>query len=340
MTDAEGRITYVSRHLADMLVHAPAELLGRAVSELVFENDRDALLIGGCKNAAGRQFELRMKRKNAQPLWVHISCDPMLGQEGELTGIIVVVTDISERKSLERQKELAAEAELEASRAKDAFLARLSHELRTPLASIRGWVRMIRAGKLKTNESGIYKALAIIERNAELQDEILRDLHDLTRISHGELKAELRPMDLRDVVEAAVETVRPEAEAKGIAIKTVLPHTKALVNGDSLRLQQVMWNLLSNAVRFTPPGGSVVVVQYCQDDRACASVQDSGCGIPADQLTNIFDAYFKGKSSQGLGLGLSIAAHIVQLHNGTIRAESEGEGRGARFSLCLPRLQD
>jgi signal transduction histidine kinase/ActR/RegA family two-component response regulator len=230
----------------------------------------------------------------------------------------------------------AAEA---ANRAKDEFLATLSHELRTPLSPILGWVRLLRAGDLDPAAGA--RGLEVIERNVRAQTQLIEDLLDVSRIITGKLRLEVRPMDLVAVVEAGIEAVRPAADAKGIRIESRLdPRVSAMV-GDPDRLQQVVWNLVSNAVKFTPKEGRVEVELTGVDAHARLRVKDTGKGIPPTFLPHVFDRLRQADSTStrahgGLGIGLAIVRHLVELHGGTVSAESAGEGNGAVFTVELP----
>jgi signal transduction histidine kinase/CheY-like chemotaxis protein len=240
------------------------------------------------------------------------------------------------------RRELRARAEAEtANRSKDEFLAILSHELRTPLQSMLGWVRLLRGGVL--DQRAADKALETLDRNARAQARIIEDLLDISRIIAGKLQIDLRPLNLIAVIDTAVESARPGATAKGLAITTTTDIAAAEVEGDPERLQQVLSNLLSNSMKFTPSGGSVDVRLERHDDRARIVVRDTGAGIPGDLLPYIFDRFRQADSSDtrvhgGLGLGLAIVRHLVELHHGTVRAESGGPEEGATFVIELPLL--
>ncbi len=237
-------------------------------------------------------------------------------------------------------EERAARSEAEqASRAKDDFLAILSHELRTPLQAMLGWARMLRTGKL--DEVAARRAAEAIERNTRLQTQLIEDLLDVSRIVAGKLQLDERPVHLVPVIEAAVEAVRAEAEAKALTVETELDPSASPVWGDPARLQQVAWNLLSNAVKFTPPAGHVDIRLERADGHARLVVRDDGQGFGADLLPHIFERFRQADSSSsrrfgGLGLGLAIARQLVEMHHGTIEAASDGEGRGATFTVTLP----
>ena len=254
--------------------------------------------------------------------------------------------EVTERKLAEEARarqlvrEQAARADAErANRTKDEFLATLSHELRTPLTAILGWTHLIRGGNL--DAAMMTRALETIERNARSQSQLIDDLLDVSRIITGKLMLDFRPVELSSIIEASVDTVRPMAEAKSIRVKPQLRTSHCVVSGDPARLQQVVWNLFSNAVKFTPEGGSVEVGLTCDERRVELEVSDTGQGISQDFLPYIFDRFRQADGTTtrkhgGLGLGLAIVRHLVELHGGTIRAHSDGDGQGATFTLSLP----
>ncbi|MCY1040196.1 ATP-binding protein [Corallococcus sp. bb12-1] len=237
----------------------------------------------------------------------------------------------------ERAARGAAEA---ASRAKDAFLAMVSHELRTPLTSILGWSQMLRQGLL--GEDKRQRAVQAIERNARAQRQLIEDLLDMSRIANGRLRLEPVPLELGRVVEAALDAVRPTALARELELDIVVDADGVPLFGDPDRLQQVVWNLLANAIKFTPPGGRVSVSARTRDEGAELVVKDDGEGIPTDFVPFLFQRFHQADTSVsrqhgGLGLGLSIVRHLVELHGGTVSAASEGLGRGSTFTVFLPR---
>jgi signal transduction histidine kinase len=229
----------------------------------------------------------------------------------------------------------------EASRAKDEFLATLSHELRTPLNAILGWVRMLRTGKL--DEITFDRGLETIERNSKSQAQLIEDLLEVSRIISGRLRLDLRPVDLVSVINAAVDAVRPPMDAKEIRLEVMLDPKAGPVSGDPGRLQQVLWNLLSNAAKFTSRGGYIQVRLERIDSHVEITVSDTGSGISADFLPFVFDRFRQADSSYtrkhgGLGLGLAIVRHLVELHGGSVHVYSAGEGQGATFTVKLPLM--
>jgi signal transduction histidine kinase len=227
----------------------------------------------------------------------------------------------------------------EANRMKDEFLATLSHELRTPLNAMLGWAQVLRMGKL--DEAASSRALETIERNARAQAQLIADLLDVSRIITGKLRLDFQPVELPRIIDATLESVRPAADAKGIRLDVVLDPLASPVLGDADRLQQVIWNLLSNAIKFTSRDGAVAVRLRQSGANAEVRVSDTGVGIRPDFLPYVFDRFRQAESTitrshGGLGLGLSIVRHLVELHGGTVAVESPGEGQGAAFTVELP----
>ncbi|HLL70722.1 MAG TPA: ATP-binding protein [Pyrinomonadaceae bacterium] len=246
----------------------------------------------------------------------------------------------AQKRTEEERALLLVEAEA-ANRTKDEFLATMSHELRTPMTAILGWAQLLRSRTL--NEEDFARALEIVERNAQSQKKLIDDLLDISRIITGKLRLDVQPVDLASVVAAAVDALRPTAEAKAIRLQPLLDPQAGPVSGDTDRLQQVVWNLLSNAVKFTPRGGRVQVRLERVNSHVEIIVSDSGRGISAEFLPHVFDRFRQadGTSTRkhgGLGLGLSIVRQLVELHGGTVGVESDGEGQGATFIVQLPLM--
>jgi PAS domain S-box-containing protein len=307
-------------------------------------------------------FDERYLRPDQTILWVNSSLTRLDNEQGEPRGVLMVAVDLSDRKQAEaKHVQLIREqaARLEAERViqmKDEFLATVSHELQSPLVSILGWTRLLR-----TNPSAhakLPKHLETIERNAILQAKLIADLLDMSRLSAGRVYSNFQPVDLNQAIEAAIETVSQTAETKGVDLiwqgvsdrtSETLPQNAnpVVVMADQFRLQQVMVNLLINSVKFTPESGSIKVKLFVVEAENAAyaeiCVTDTGIGISADFLPHIFDRFRQAENSgsaRGLGLGLAIARHLVKLHNGTIYAESPGEGQGATFRVRLPLLKN
>ncbi|HEX8187475.1 MAG TPA: PAS domain S-box protein [Pyrinomonadaceae bacterium] len=326
--------------------HGIPEVLRTGRPEL-YPEVPDELLVAAAKD----EEHLRMMRE----IGFNSAMVVPLAAQGRAFGAITFVTaesgrrygaeDLAFAEDLARRASLAVEnARLyrqaqEANRIKDEFLATLSHELRTPLTAILGWASMLAAGGLNAQEAT--RAVAAIERNARAQRQIVEDVLDVSRIITGKLRLEMRPVELRALVQDAVESVRPAAEAKGIYLSTLLAPEVGEVTGDPDRLQQVMWNLLTNAVKFTPAGGRVEVELRREGARTSLRVGDTGEGIAPEFLPHVFDRFRQadmGTTRQhgGLGLGHAIVRHLVELHGGEVAAESPGRGLGSTFTVRLP----
>jgi PAS domain S-box-containing protein len=276
-----------------------------------------------------------------------------LSHEGRVIGTLTVIDDVTERVA--REAELQAQVEERsrllssenvarreaerANRLKDEFLATISHELRNPLNAILGWAHMMRLGKL--NEANTERAVETIYRNAKSQSQLVADLLDVSRIISGKLRLDVRTVDLISIINAAVDSIRPATDAKGIRLQTMLDPAAGPISGDADRLQQVVWNLLTNAVKFTPKGGRIQVKLQRVNSHVEIVVSDSGVGISKEFLPHVFDRFRQADASTtrihgGLGLGLSIVRQLVDLHGGSVSVQSGGEGQGATFTITLP----
>ncbi len=304
--------------------------------EFVHPDDRDMIrseweLCTANRRAAEVRVRLRRHADGAYR-WFLMRGVPQHDESGKVTGWVVAATDIdAEHHALE-------EAE-DASRMKEQFLATVSHELRNPLNAIMGWVHLLRSGNLDTPKSS--KALETIERNVHLQTALIDDILDVSRIIRGKINLIFRPIRMGAVVDAALAAVRPTADVKGVGLEYQMAADSDEISGDADRLQQVVWNLLSNAIKFTPRDGLVTVRVEKHGDELTLSVRDTGQGISADFLPHVFDRFSQADSGStrahgGLGLGLAIVRHLVELHAGTVEASSAGPGQGATFSVRLP----
>jgi signal transduction histidine kinase/ActR/RegA family two-component response regulator len=247
--------------------------------------------------------------------------------------------EIDERRRVEAERELLLIRERQASRLKDEFLAAVSHELRTPLNAIVGWIQILAAQR--PDEETLAKAVASLSRNAQAQTRVIEDLIDVSRAVTGKLHLKLEALDLGDVVDAAVEVIRPMARARKVTLTVHTPADPCIAHGDPDRLQQIVWNLLSNAVKFTPAGGTVTVDLALTDGQYVLSVSDTGVGIAPEFLPRVFERFLQADGSMtrqfgGLGLGLAIVKDLTELHGGTVAVSSEGIGRGATFTIRLP----
>ncbi len=311
----------------------------------------DEALIGG----ASRDDE-RLARLRSLGLTSYM-CVPMVAHDSTRGAMMIataesgrrladddlrVAHDIASRSALAVETAQSYQQLQNANRLKDDFLATLSHELRTPLNAVLGYARMLRSGAI-ANEK-MPQALEVIDRNAAALAQIVEDVLDVSRIVLGKARLKIDRMDLADAVEDAVATVKPAADAKGVHLNLQLGHGTATVSGDRNRLQQVVWNLLSNAVKFTPRDGRIDVRVTERDSHVEIVVSDTGIGFPASFRPHLFERFRQAESGPtrvhgGLGLGLAIARHIVEMHGGTIAAESGGQGKGSTFSVVLPLSQ-
>jgi PAS domain S-box-containing protein len=376
LTDTQGHCTYSNPRCQAICGFTFEESLGVGWLKSIHPEDRQIVFTewsGYMREGREYSHEFRFQTQEENTRWVHISSSPMVSDTGELLGHVGTVEDITERKQAEearanfiREQEARRQAEA-ANRMKDEFLATLSHELRTPLNSMLGWAKLLRSRKF--DETTTARALETIERNAKMQAQLIEDILDVSRIIRGKLHLNLRPVNLVRIIESAMDGVRPSAEAKGIDFSFVISarepsnvskrqkaaksaesgksensknqHPKFLVYGDSDRLHQIVFNLLTNAIKFTPEEGKVEVQLKRDRTYAQVTVTDTGLGISTEFLPYIFDRFRQADSTTtrshgGLGLGLAIVRHLVELHQGSVHADSPGEGLGATFTIKLP----
>ncbi|RYZ38308.1 MAG: response regulator [Myxococcaceae bacterium] len=337
--------TTAQRGIAQVLRTGEAEL----EHELTDEHLREAL---GPVEALGPDGQFQPGSWLVVPLWAQRRVFGVLQVCASRSGRRYTARDLELVQELARRAEIAidnarlfemAKAEHliaeQANRAKDEFLAAVSHELRTPLMAMLGWTRMLRTGQLAPEKHA--RALEAVERNTQVQTQLIEDLLDVSRIITGKLRLEIRPVNPGDCIEAALDSVRHAAEAKGVTLQFDRPQDLGSIHGDADRIQQMVWNLLSNAIKFTPKGGQVAVRLRQAEGHVLIVVDDTGQGIPRGYLSQIFERFWQvdGSSTRkhgGLGLGLAIVRHLTDLHGGTIEAFSEGEGQGTRFTLTLP----
>ncbi|HMV47150.1 MAG TPA: ATP-binding protein [Blastocatellia bacterium] len=290
--------------------------------------------------------EYRILRRDGDLRWLSSQGQTFYNDTRQVSIMLGVVRDITKYKQAEEERtRLIAEAESAretaeaANRAKDEFIAQITHDLRSPLNAILGWARVLRSRNV--NQQITAEALATIEQSAEKQKRLIEDLLDVSRIVTGKLRLDVQPISLAAVINSAMEVMRPACNARSIDCQIELATKADDITGDPARLEQVIWNLVSNAVKFTPNGGQVKVRLERADPYVQIIVSDTGRGIQPEHLPYIFNRYWQPSNSSkkptgGLGLGLSLARHIVELHGGTIRAESEGEGKGTKFFVSLP----
>lgn len=337
----DGKIMLVNATLVDALHYEPGELEGRhletilpVASRIFYQTHFFPLLK---LHGKADEIYLSLRTRNGSEVPVLVSAIRRTRD-----GLVVndcIMMQMRQRNQYEDEILQAKKVAEEATRAKDEFLAVVSHELRTPLTAILGWARMMKTGQL--DERTATRALDTIERNAESQNQLIEDLLDFSRIISGKIRLDVGRVDLDSLAEAAINVVRPAADAKEIRLQAVLDPRAGPVSGDPERLQQVLWNLLSNAIKFTPKGGRVQIRLARVNSSVEITVSDTGQGISAEFLPYVFERFRQADNTttrkhSGLGLGLAITKHIVELHGGTIRAVSPGEGQGSSFILKLP----
>ncbi len=359
----EGIITSWNQGAERIFGYTADEVIGKSVTILMPPDHIDEEPAILARLRAGERidhYETIRVTKDGRHIHISLTVSPIKGPDGTVVGASKIARDISEQRRAQKAlKQAYAEAERarneaeqavvekerlykqaeESSRLKEEFLATISHELRTPLSAILGWTRMLRLGQLSEEDKS--KALDTIERNARAQAQLIDDLLDVSRIVTGKLRMDVRPADPKSFIDAAVEAVRPAADAKGVRVQKVIDTGAVAIPGDPVRLQQVVWNLLSNAIKFTPRGGRVQIRSERVNSHLEIVVSDTGQGIAPDFLPHVFDRFRQAdqKTSRthgGMGLGLAIVRHLVELHGGTVRATSEGVGQGATFTVMLP----
>ena len=343
----DGILTSWNQAAQHIFGYTADEAIGQSVLMLIPDELRDEESMILSKIRSGdriEHYETIRVAKDGTRINVSLTVSPIKDADGKIIGASKILRDITRQKQIEderdallkREQEAREQAEV-ASRAKDEFLGLLSHELRTPLNSILGWTRILSGHNL--DEAAAAQALETIDRNAKLQARLIDDMLDVSRIISGKLRLDAQPVDLTSVINAAVETLRPAAEAKHIHMRVSLDFGTGTVLGDPVRLQQIVWNLVSNAVKFVPKEGSVNVSLGRINSHIEISVSDTGPGIEEEFLPYVFDRFRQADSAAnkkyaGLGLGLSIVRHLVELHGGTV--EAANNGNGAVFTVKLP----
>jgi two-component system, OmpR family, sensor histidine kinase VicK len=335
--DLNGIIQTWNRGAERIFGYAPHEAIGRSIDLIIPDDRRDeetTVLRRIRDGNAIEHFETVRQTKDGRLIDISLTVSPIRSKTGEIIGASKIARDISEQKRLRRQAD-------EASRLKDEFLATLSHELRTPLNTVLGYTAMLREEALSSEHRA--KALDVIQRNADALRRLVDDILDASRIITGRVRLKRSPCRIDEVFAEAVETIRPAADAKHIEIHAdIAPGLTVL--GDADRIRQVFWNLLTNAVKFTPRGGTVVATARATDQNIRIRVTDTGIGIRPESLPYLFQRFWQAERADnreygGLGLGLALARHFTELHGGSISATSEGPGKGATFQLELPEFQ-
>jgi PAS domain S-box-containing protein len=334
--DLDGRITSWNAAAERLFGYTAEEAVGQSITIVIPKdrlNEEDSVLARIRAGLSVEHFETVRQHKDGHLIDISLTVSPMRTPDGRIIGASKIARDVTEQRRLRAMSE-------EASRLKDEFLAVLSHELRTPLNTVLGYARMLRREDRKMTGELRQRALDVLERNAESLTRLVSDVLDTSRIVTGKMRLSLEECLVDAIVAQAIDTIEPVAGAKGIAIGTTLdPGLSVLADRD--RLQQILWNLLSNAVKFTPSGGEITVRAGKDGDAVAISVQDSGVGIAGEHLPFVFQRFWQADSGAsrefaGLGIGLALARHLVELHGGAITAASAGPGHGALFTVSLP----
>ena len=345
----DGIIRSWNRGAEKIFGYSADEMIGQTMLTLMpagRESEEAAILGRLARGERVDHFQTLRRHKDGHLIDVSVTISPIYGPDGAVIGASKVARDITAFKQLARERErllaseqAARQEAVQANRAKDEFLATLSHELRTPLNAIMGWAQILQL----TPPSGddLNRAMETIERNARAQTRLIDDLLDMSRIVSGQLLLDVETIDLQEMLRGSLESARPIAEPQGVTLEADIDDEPINIRGDATRLQQVVWNLISNAMRHTPRGGTVTVSLDRTDDRIRIAVADTGQGIPQDFLPRLFNRFTQADGSAtrrhgGLGLGLAIVRHLVEMHGGSVQADSPGEGQGATFTVELP----
>jgi PAS domain S-box-containing protein len=344
VSDLEGKILQANDAVSHLLGFRQDQVVEQSVSRFLGADETRefvAALREVVEHGVSRNVRLHPRSASGEVISTTLNASALRDPEGHVIGAIGILRDMRAYEEVLHDLEESRRELRDANQAKDRFLAVVSHELRTPLTAMLGWVRLLTTGMLDDATSA--RALPVIERNTKLLAQLIEDLLDVSRIVAGKLRLETGPIDLVAVIESAIEAVQGLADAKSIGLKAVLDPSAGSLVGDPGRLQQVMWNLLANAIKFTPSRGRIDLRLERAGSHARLTVRDTGRGISAELLPHIFDRFRQDDGSRrhgGLGLGLAIVRHIVELHEGTVWAESDGEGRGATLVVELPLPND
>ncbi|MFN2604405.1 MAG: ATP-binding protein [Gemmatimonadaceae bacterium] len=324
-----------------MFGYAAEEMIGESIVKLLPPDRQDeevGILAQLHRGQRVDHFETKRQRKDGTIIDVSLTISPIRNAEGIIVGASKIARDITAQKEAQRRLAQVNEELARANRIKGEFLTTLSHELRTPLNAILGWSQILKDG---ARPQDVAEAIPIIERNARAQGQLIEDLLDMSRIESGKLHLDIQRLDLSEIVMAGIETARPAADGKDIRLTHAFSSMNGRIMGDRNRIQQIVWNLLTNAIKFTPKQGRVHVILKRANSHAEISVTDTGQGIAPEFLGSVFERFRQADPSTtrrhgGLGLGLSIVKNLSELHGGSVRVESEGIGHGATFTVSLP----
>lgn len=345
VTDGDGHVSLMNRAAEELTGWTEDAALGRSVNDVFLARDAEGQEPTGPVEDGALRDALLVRRDGSVTPVEHME-STIRGERDEPVGTIKTFRDISARKAIDAERDALLKREQQAraaadaaNRLKDEFVATMSHELRTPAAAILGWLRLLKTGRM--NEEQTERAVDSLERNAKAQAALLDDLLDMSRIVHGTLTLDQQPTDLMAVLDAAADAVRPAIDLKGMEFVVEAPSDPVVIHADPARLRQVFWHLLSNAVKFTDTRGRVQVTVSVEPGSVRVEIADSGRGIEPEALPFIFERFRQADGSTtrahgGVGVGLAIVRHLVESHGGTVTADSEGRGRGARFITRLP----
>jgi PAS domain S-box-containing protein len=355
----EGIVTSWNQGAERLFGYSSEEMVGQSILRIIpreLHAEEDHILSELRRGNRIERYETERLHKDGRRLHISLTISPIRDVSGTVIGAAKVAHDVTELRERQAQlKQIAADRELllqseRAARAeaerlgrlKDEFLATLSHELRTPLNAIQGWTQILRHHNASPQD--FQRGLEAIDRNVRAQTQIVNDLLDMSRIISGQVLIEVRPMSLQEVIHGALDSVRPSADSRGIRIQTMLDSQLGPVRGDPNRMQQVLWNLLTNAIKFTPKGGRISVALERIDSHVEITIEDTGIGIEPEFLPFVFDRFRQadagiGRRYGGLGVGLSIVKSLVELHGGSVRVRSPGRNQGSTFAVILPVYQ-
>jgi PAS domain S-box-containing protein len=335
--DAGGFTTYTNEQCARMLGYSTLEMLGRRFSDLAAPEDVTHAEVTFERRRTGirERFDIRLRRKDGEPVWVVVATSSILDDQGRLVGALAMISDITEHRELLERLERKTRQLLEADRLKDNFLITLGHELRQPLNALRVATQLARVW---SESERLLRPLGVVDRQVAHLARLVDDLVDASRVKRGKLQVDMRPFDLREAVEGAVEAVRPVTVSAGQHLTVELPAEAVPVKGDADRLRQVVSNLLNNATRYAPEGGTIDLKLATHGQEAVLVVQDDGPGIPPAVMPRLFDLFVQANEADGagLGIGLALVKGIVNLHGGSVAARNRADGAGAQFVVRLP----
>jgi PAS domain S-box-containing protein len=332
--DLNGRIMSWNAAAERMFGWTADEAIGKNITLIIPEDrlaEEEFVLSQIRQGFIVDHFETVRQRKDGSAIHISVTISPIHAPDGTVIGASKIARDITEQRRLRQEAE-------EANRLKDEFLATLSHELRTPLNTVVGYTAMLRNGMMDETQQS--KALEVIYRNAQVLTDLVGELLDTSRVVTGKVRLQMSDTSLSLLAQESAENIRPSITAKGLVLQTRIEPNVTIL-GDVDRLRQIIWNLLTNAVKFTPTGGTIELAVWAEAFHACILVRDTGIGLHADALPHIFKRFWQGDSGRmreqsGLGLGLALSRYLTELHGGTIQAKSGGEGKGAEFQVTLP----